>query len=129
MAYARTGPTDRHALIELFTERCSDYRATVIRCGDDQPSIAGAVHEACIRRGVRSLVHPRGLPTVGVPAEVRAHADQPPLALTELDAAALAVLTGCALAIAVTGTIALDGRPTQGRRALTLVPDVHVCVD
>jgi L-lactate dehydrogenase complex protein LldG len=38
------------------------------------------------------------------------------------------VLTGCALAIAETGTIVLDGGARSGRRALTLVPDLHLCV-
>jgi L-lactate dehydrogenase complex protein LldG len=51
---------------------------------------------------------------------------------TELDVAELdrlgAALTGCALAIAETGTIVLDGGPQQGTRRLTLVPDIHVCV-
>ena len=53
--------------------------------------------------------------------------DDPPLSVEALDAVD-AVLTGCALAVAETGTIVLDGSPGCGRRALTLVPDHHVCV-
>jgi L-lactate dehydrogenase complex protein LldG len=51
-------------------------------------------------------------------------ADIPPARLDAYDAA----LTGCALAIAETGTVVLDGGPASGRRALTLVPDHHLCV-
>ena len=51
---------------------------------------------------------------------------------TELTAGELdrldGVLTGCTLAIAETGTVVLAAGPTEGRRALTLVPDLHVCV-
>lgn len=127
-AYARRGLTDRAAVIELFSERCGEYRATVVRCHGTESSIAGAVHEACTRHGIGSVVHPPGLPAAWIPEAPRARPDRPPLTLAELDATDLAALTGCALAIALTGTIALDGGDTQGRRALTLVPDVHICV-
>jgi L-lactate dehydrogenase complex protein LldG len=53
--------------------------------------------------------------------------DEPPLPVDALDASE-AVVTGCAVAVAETGTIVLDGDADQGRRALTLVPDVHVVV-
>src|ERR1019366_4757225 len=51
----------------------------------------------------------------------------PPLSLSELDGG-VAALTGCAQAVALTGTIVLDAGPEQGRRVLSLIPDVHVCV-
>src|SRR4029079_12390882 len=54
-------------------------------------------------------------------------ADEPPLSYVELDGLD-GVVTGCAVAIAETGTIILDGGPDQGRRALSLLPDLHVCV-
>lgn len=38
------------------------------------------------------------------------------------------MVTGCAVAIAETGTIVLDGGSAQGRRRITLVPDHHICV-
>ena len=62
-----------------------------------------------------------------VPARIELIDDEPPLAVTELDRIA-GVITGCAVAIAETGTIILDHGPGQGRRALTLVPDFHLVV-
>ena len=53
--------------------------------------------------------------------------DDPSLSHADLDALD-GVVTGCAVAIAETGTIVLDAGPDQGRRALSLLPDLHVCV-
>jgi L-lactate dehydrogenase complex protein LldG len=86
--------------------------------------LAEAVARLCRERGARRIAVPPGGPDI---EGVEVVADDPrlsPAALDELDG----VLTGCALAIAETGTIVLDGGARSGRRALTLVPDWHVCV-
>ncbi|WP_103501592.1 LUD domain-containing protein [Streptomyces sp. SM14] len=115
--------------VGLFAERVADYRATVVRTADPARAVAAALR----RRGVRSLVVPDGLPEellahvddgAGAPTLLR---DSPPLTVDALDAAD-GVLTVVATAIAVTGTLVLDAGPGQGRRALTLLPDYHLCV-
>ncbi|GHH66554.1 hypothetical protein GCM10017673_12240 [Streptosporangium violaceochromogenes] len=109
--------------VELFAGRVADYRATVhVTDGD---GAAGVIAAALARRGVSRPVVPDGLPGEWTPAEFVA--DDPPLGAGELDRAE-GVLTGCAVAIARTGTIVLDTGPGQGRRMLTLVPDYHLCV-
>jgi L-lactate dehydrogenase complex protein LldG len=125
--YARDGGPSGDELVALFVERCGSYRAQVTRCGAGTGEIAAAVAAACARHGVDALITPPGLESGWVPEGVRAVPDDPPLSVAGLDAGA-GTLTGCAVAIAMTGTIALDGGPGQGRRALTLVPDLHVCV-
>lgn len=127
-AYALGGERDRETLLNLFAERCGDYRATVTRCADDPGSIAAAVGEACARQGAGAVVVAPDLDRGWLPEGLGVRIDgSPSLSLTELDAID-GVITGCGLAIAITGTIALDAGPGQGRRALTLVPDLHVCV-
>ena len=126
-AYARTGDLDPAARLDLFVERCSDYQANVTVCADDAGSIAKEVASACARHDARRLVVPDGLERGWVPAAVEAVVDDPPLGrheLADLDG----VITGCEVGIAVTGTIALAAGPAQGRRAATLLPDLHVCV-
>jgi L-lactate dehydrogenase complex protein LldG len=122
--YRQRAGADREELIERLTETISDYRATVqrIAAGD----IAGAVREACRDRGLRRLVMPPALPDAWRPGGVELIEDRE-LSAAELDQMDGA-LTGCATAIAQTGTIVLDGHGACGRRALTLVPDHHVCV-
>jgi L-lactate dehydrogenase complex protein LldG len=113
------------ALIELLTERLHDYGTSVRRCPPD--GVAQAVHEALAERGARRVVLPPGLTLDGAsPDGVEFVADDglSPEALDATDG----VITTAALAIAETGTIVLDGGPGQGRRALSLVPDYHLCI-
>jgi L-lactate dehydrogenase complex protein LldG len=112
---SRVAPTD---VVGLFSERVADYRAVVERCAPDEvvDRVVGALGSAS-----RVLV-PAGLPWV-VPGETLDSG----LTATELDGFD-AVVTGATLGIAETGTIVLTHGPGEGRRALTLVPDLHVCV-
>ncbi len=126
-AYARSAELNVTEAAALFAERCGAYRANVVACEEGDAAIAAAIAEICAHNGVRSLAIPPDLPEAWLPAGVEPLRDDPPLALDVLDRAG-GVLTGCAWAIAVTGTIVLDAGPAQGRRALTLVPDLHICV-
>ena len=110
-------------VVELFCERCADYRATVRRVSAQE--LPAAVAAACAERGVHRVVTPPGGPSALEGLELVA--DDPPLGPRELDGFD-GVLTGCALAVAETGTIVLDGGARSGRRAITLVPDYHACV-
>ena len=112
---------------ELFAERVADYRATVHRvaAGD----LARTIAEALARRGARRLAIPAGLPGewLATAGDLERLGDDPPLTHADLDGAD-GVVTGCAVAIAETGTIVLDAGDGQGRRALSLLPDYHLCV-
>ncbi|MGI5330831.1 LutC/YkgG family protein [Actinomadura nitritigenes] len=111
----------------LFGERVAENRAAVRHVGADE--LATAVAAALWGREAKQIVVPADLP-FGWLAEldgVRAMADRPAIDVDAL-AAADGVVTGCAVAIARTGTVVLDGGPTQGRRALTLLPAYHLCV-
>jgi L-lactate dehydrogenase complex protein LldG len=128
----------------LFAERAADYRAVVERVpGPGLAALAAAgpgpgVLAAAVARVLAARVAtvpgpvlvPDGLPVgwlAGLPGEITLARDDPPLAAAELDRMS-GVVTGCAVAIAETGTIILDHGPGQGRRALTLVPDFHLVV-
>jgi L-lactate dehydrogenase complex protein LldG len=124
--YRSRGELDPGApgLLELLTDRLVDYRATVLGCSAHD--VPGVVAGALAERGLRRVVAPAGVPAAWL-GDAEALRDDPPLPVDALDAAD-AVVTGCAVAVAETGTIVLDGGVDQGRRALTLVPDVHVVV-
>jgi L-lactate dehydrogenase complex protein LldG len=107
---------------DLFTERVEDYRATVTRVHGG--SLVAAIAERCRERGVRRLGIPADLEWRPEGVELVVDDGLAPERLDELDGA----LTAAALGIAETGTIVLDGGVGQGRRALSLVPDYHLCV-
>ncbi|MFV2115790.1 lactate utilization protein C [Micromonospora sp. LOL_025] len=104
---------------DVFVQRLTDYRATVHRCGD--ADVARVVDGLL---GGRQVVVPVGLPRRWLPASVRAVPDD------DLAAVRIAALDGVVTAVAVaeTGTVVLDAGPDQGRRIITLLPDLRVCV-
>jgi L-lactate dehydrogenase complex protein LldG len=122
----RAGPAGAPDVVDRFCLRVEEYSATVRRVGRDE--LAATVAAICRERGTRRLaIPPGGLGDGGAIEGVELVPDEPPLSARDLDAVD-GVLTGCALAIAETGTIALVGGGRSGRRALTLVPDHHVCL-
>jgi L-lactate dehydrogenase complex protein LldG len=111
--------------LALFADRVTDYRATVHPVRARQ--LPSAITAALARRTARTVAVPADIPASWCGSGPDWQVDDPPLSVDELDKVD-GVLTGCALAIAETGTIILDAGPTQGRRALTLIPDYHLCV-
>jgi L-lactate dehydrogenase complex protein LldG len=109
--------------VALFVERVEDYKATVIRTHPDK--VAAAVAKSLV--GARRVVVPAGFNPSWQPGDIDIVSDEPVLSSADLDGVD-AVLTSAVVGIAVTGTIVLDHTEGQGRRALTLVPDLHVCV-
>ncbi len=123
-SYREQGDLAGTRLIDLLEERLIDYRAAVRRAG--VTGLADAVATALTERGARRVVVPPGLDLPALPDGIEAVTDDG-LTADELDAFD-GVVTGAAVAIAETGTIVLDGSPDQGRRAITLVPDYHLCL-
>jgi L-lactate dehydrogenase complex protein LldG len=126
-SYRKEDDASQEETIERFAENVAEYEATVHRVSE--ANLKEAITEACRRRDVRRLVVPPGLPEGWIPDSVEALRDDTGARLTkeELDESD-GVLTSCALGIAQTGTIVLDAGQGQGRRALTLLPDYHLCV-
>ena len=125
--YRTKGDLSRSDLVDCFADTVAEYEATVHRTGENE--LAGTIKEILERRGVKKLVVPADLTESWIPEDVEILRDGPEKHLdnSSLDGSDGA-LTGCALGIAQTGTIALDSGAAQGRRALTLLPDYHLCV-
>ncbi|MFC6065967.1 LutC/YkgG family protein [Streptomyces ochraceiscleroticus] len=112
--------------VQLLAANLADYRAIVHDI--DAAGLPGLLAHLLGERGSRSVVAPAGLPPEWLAAcDLEVVPDVPETTPGELDAVD-SVVTGCAVAIAETGTLVLDGSPDQGRRRITLVPDHHICV-
>jgi len=122
-AFRTQGGLDPGQLLDLLAERLTDYRALVRRTSPAE--LAATVSLALAERGARRMVVPPGLDPSVLPEGIEIVIDDG-LSAADLDAFD-GVVTGAAVAIAETGTIVLDGSPDQGRRAITLVPDYHLC--
>ncbi|MFF3501241.1 lactate utilization protein C [Streptomyces sp. NPDC003247] len=112
--------------VDLLAENLADYRAIVHRCTDEELPLL--LMRLLAKHGSRSVLVPPELPPYWMkavdPVRVHDRAASTPEELDRVDS----VVTACAVAVAETGTIVLDGSPDQGRRRITLVPDHHICV-
>jgi len=126
-SYRTTSDDDQDILVNRFAQRVGEYKATVQRVS--QSDVLQTIKDSCKREKVQQLVIPPGLAKELYPNELDLLKDTHEVQLThhQLDDAD-GVLTTCALAVAETGTIILDAGEGQGRRALTLLPDYHLCV-
>ncbi|MEU5891127.1 LUD domain-containing protein [Streptomyces sp. NPDC047461] len=112
--------------VDLLAENLADYRAIVHRCSADD--LAVTIAGMLAARGARTVLVPPGLePSWLAETEAEQVPDRIESTPDELDRID-SVVTACAVAVAETGTIVLDGSPDQGRRRITLVPDHHICV-
>lgn len=128
--YRTTSDSSAEMLTELLIDRLVDYRALVRQCSVDD--LGATVAHALAERGADTVAAAAGLDpswtsnlSVGVLTDGLSEDDQ--LSVSELDGVD-GVITSCAVAIAETGTLILDGSAGQGRRVITLIPDYHLCV-
>jgi L-lactate dehydrogenase complex protein LldG len=124
--YRRPARAETLSTLELFTQRVNDYQARVTHTTD--ANVAASIAEALRSRGSSSVVIPGGLPTNWLSEHSGGVIiDDGATDVETLDATD-AVVTGCAAAIAETGTVILNSLPDQGRRIISLIPDHHVVI-
>lgn len=125
--YLQKGTLSHDEIVNLFAERVGEYKATVQRV--KQIDLKKVITKSCKRENVQKLVIPEGFQKDLIPVDLDPLFDDAdsPLSHHVLDQSD-GVITTCAHAVAQTGTIILDAGEGQGRRALTLVPDYHLCI-
>jgi L-lactate dehydrogenase complex protein LldG len=123
-AYRRAGALDPAECVDLFAHRVKEYEAGVYYAATE--NIAIAVKKILIARDRQNIVVPSGIPAAWLPDGFTLTVGDG-LQANDLDRFQ-GVLTGCTVAIALTGSIVLQSVAGQGPRRLTLVPDYHLCV-
>jgi L-lactate dehydrogenase complex protein LldG len=125
--YRQKGKLSQSEIVDLFAERVGEYKATVQRVKES--NLKKVIEESCKREKVKRLVIPEAFKKDYIPIDLDLLFDdlKSPLTHHVLDQSD-GVITTCAHAVAQTGTIILDAGKGQGRRALTLVPDFHLCI-
>jgi len=122
--YQQSATLEEEERIAVFVERVQHYQVDVYRC--ERATLPRTISEVLAGRNKSRLMVPSDLPREWLPPDLPVLDDEA-LGCAELDRSE-GVLTGCSLAIASTGTIVLRHQHAEGRRALTLVPDYHLCV-
>ncbi|GAC1390703.1 MAG: LUD domain-containing protein [Ktedonobacteraceae bacterium] len=125
-SYRHNETGTREEIIERFVERVTEYKAVVRRIEEGQLPVAIAA--SCAAHNIHRLVVPPDVPPSWLPEGIEVLSDAEMMLTYEQLDMSDGVLTGCAVGIAQTGTIVLDGGKMQGRRVLTLLPDYALCV-
>ncbi|HUW88040.1 MAG TPA: LUD domain-containing protein [Candidatus Paceibacterota bacterium] len=117
--YGTSLTLSRKELLYLFEDRILDYQATFVRTAD----VASTISNILAEYGLRNILLPAGLPAEWAMGTTDFNLS--PEQLDQFDC----VITSSELGIAATGTIVLNhSDSTQGRRAISLVPDTHICI-
>ncbi len=124
--YQHSGKLDPQSRLELFSERLRDYGTSVHRCSNQQ--LSSTIAQVLAARHIHRILIPPGISGPWLAAsDIEFVPANNGLTYAEMDKME-GVLTACTAAIALTGTIFLRHSATEGTRALTLIPDYHLCV-
>jgi len=122
--YVRRGEKSRQACLDLMIERLREYDATVVEVAPAQ--LVAAIAMQLQATGKRIFVAPPGLPAAWLVPGFDWKVDRD-LSVPEIEATE-GVVTAAFCGIADSGTIVLHHSADEGRRVLTLLPDLHLCI-
>lgn len=123
-SFQRKGTLSSQQRIALFSDRLHDYGAGVYECSREH--LKTVISDVLGQRGKKTIIIPPAWPGDLMPIGTKANRDEG-LSDDALDQSE-GIMTACTVAIALTGTIVLRGGPLEGRRALSLIPDYHLCL-